>query len=156
MGDWTGLFGGCGGRESGERGIQVHGGSCSLEVKLRCDPQSLPSPWGNELKLPLDGFSTALLWPRVRSPGETFSEVNWEGQPTQQGPALPTQAANQWHRAGRDLENGNRHMNSYPRALAAQLCWLASFPPIKRNADFSFLFPLLQDSLMQGKLLFST
>lgn len=51
---------------------------------------------------------------------------------------------------------GTYTWNSYPCALATQLCWLASFPPIKRNADFSFLFPLLQDSLVQGKLLFST
>lgn len=137
MRDWAGFFRDCGGRESGERGIKVHGESCSLEVKLRCDPQSLPR--GNMSCLWMSS-QQHFCGPRVHSPGETFSDVNWEGQPTQQGPALCTQAATQWHLPSRDLENGNIRMKLLPQG-PSYLALLIGFFSSNKEEIFLFCFP---------------
>lgn len=95
----------------------------------------------------------APLWPWVSGPGEMLSDVNWEGQSAQQGPALSTQEANQWHLLSIGLENGNIHAKLLPQC-PSYLALLIGF--FSTNKDFLKKFSTPTEFSGEGKLSFPT
>ena len=122
----------------GERGTKVHRGSCSLQVSLRCDSRSLPSPWGNVSCLGrfLNGPSVAL---HPRPWGETvWCELG--GSATQQGPALSTEEVNQWHLLSGGLGNGKIYSKLLPQCPTYLILLTGFF--FTNEGEHSFFFVL--------------
>lgn len=153
------------GTELGSYGTVVGGSLWKRELKFMEEAVVLRSSWDvtselaksvREHNLPLDGFSAALLWPQVCSPGETFSDVNREGQPTQHRPALSTQAATQWHLLSRDLEIGNIPMKLSPQCPSYLALPMGFFPTNTEEGWFFFFVSTPSEFTGGRKLIFST